>query len=81
MDWIALSLVSAMAQVLRNVSMKSIGHNLDEYINVLGRFFMTLPFAGVVSAAPLISFAGVGKKELPLPVALLNRAFSVMSIS
>ena len=48
MDWIALSLVSAMAQVLRNVSMKSIGHNLDEYINVLGRFFMTLPFAGVV---------------------------------
>tara|TARA_B100000530_G_scaffold41922_1_gene23937 strand:+ start:200 stop:1069 length:870 start_codon:yes stop_codon:yes gene_type:complete len=48
LDWIALSLVSAMAQVLRNVSMKSIGHNLDEYINVLGRFFMTLPFAGVV---------------------------------
>ena len=48
MDWIALSLVSAMAQVLRNVSMKSIGHNLDEYINVLGRFFMTLPFAGLV---------------------------------
>ena len=48
MDWIGLSLVAAMAQVLRNVSMKSIGHSLDEYINVLGRFFMTLPFAGVV---------------------------------
>ena len=48
MDWIALSLIAAMAQVLRNVSMKSIGHSLDEYINVLGRFFMTLPFAGIV---------------------------------
>lgn len=48
MDWVTLSLVSALAQVSRNAAMKSIGHLLDEYINVFGRFFFLLPFAGAM---------------------------------
>ncbi|MEE9276276.1 MAG: DMT family transporter [bacterium] len=51
MLWIALSLVSAMAQVARNATMKRLGHELDEYINVLGRFVFILPFAAAVAAA------------------------------
>ncbi len=47
MDWVAFSVVAALAQVSRNAAMKSIGHKLDEYINVLGRFSFLLPFAAV----------------------------------
>ena len=47
MDWVTLSIIAALGQVLRNASMKSIGHKLDEYINVLGRFAFLLPFAAV----------------------------------
>lgn len=36
---------SALAQVGRNAVMKDLGHSLDEYINVWGRFFFLLPFA------------------------------------
>ena len=47
MDWVTLAVIAALAQVLRNAAMKSIGHKLDEYINVLGRFAFLLPFAAL----------------------------------
>ncbi len=47
MDWVTLSVIAAVGQVCRNAAMKSIGHQLDEYINVLGRFSLLLPFAGL----------------------------------
>lgn len=47
MDWVTLSVIAAVGQVSRNAAMKSIGHQLDEYINVLGRFSFLLPFAGL----------------------------------
>ena len=50
MDWVTLSLVSALAQTSRNATMKSLGHKLDEYINVFGRFFFLLPFAAAAVA-------------------------------
>ncbi len=43
--WLVLALASALFQVLRNTSMKRLGHALDEYINVWGRFTFLLPFA------------------------------------
>jgi drug/metabolite transporter (DMT)-like permease len=43
--WIVLALVAALCQVLRNTAMKRLGHALDEYINVWGRFTFLLPFA------------------------------------
>jgi drug/metabolite transporter (DMT)-like permease len=45
--WFALALVAALCQVLRNTVMKRLGHSLDEYINVWGRFTFLLPFAGM----------------------------------
>src|SRR5262249_60674815 len=42
--WFALALASAFFQVLRNMTMKQLGHRLDEYINVWGRFTFLLPF-------------------------------------
>lgn len=44
--WFLLALLSAFFQVLRNMSMKKLGHSLDETINVWGRFTFLLPFAG-----------------------------------
>src|SRR6266511_3784485 len=44
--WFVLALVAALCQVLRNTVMKRLGHSLDEYINVWGRFTFLLPFAG-----------------------------------
>lgn len=49
--WILLALASALFQVLRNAVMKRLGHSLDEYINVWGRFTFLLPFALVSVAA------------------------------
>lgn len=46
-DWVSLSLAAAFFQVSRNAVMKLLGHELDEYINVFGRFFFLLPFAAV----------------------------------
>lgn len=47
--WFSLALLSALFQVLRNMSMKHLGHTLDETINVWGRFTFILPFlAGFV---------------------------------
>jgi drug/metabolite transporter (DMT)-like permease len=43
--WVGLALLSALFQVLRNMSMKHLGHRLDETINVWGRFTFLLPFA------------------------------------
>jgi len=40
-----LSLAAALFQVLRNTTMKRLGHALDEYINVWGRFTFLMPFA------------------------------------
>jgi drug/metabolite transporter (DMT)-like permease len=43
--WIGLALLSALFQVLRNMSMKHLGYTLDETLNVWGRFTFLLPFA------------------------------------
>src|SRR2546422_659452 len=40
--WLALALAAALFQVLRNTAMKRLGHALDEYINVWGRFTFLL---------------------------------------
>jgi drug/metabolite transporter (DMT)-like permease len=45
MIWLLLALAAALFQVLRNTAMKRLGHALDEYINVWGRFTFLLPFA------------------------------------
>jgi drug/metabolite transporter (DMT)-like permease len=42
--WVGLALLSALFQVLRNMSMKHLGHTLDDPINVWGRFTFLLPF-------------------------------------
>jgi uncharacterized membrane protein len=47
--WFILSLLSALFQVLRNMSMKHLGHRLDDTINVWGRFTFILPFLAVFS--------------------------------
>ena len=52
--WLALALAAALFQVLRNSAMKRLGHALDEYINVWGRFTFLLPFA--LAAALLTSW-------------------------
>src|SRR5437879_6013763 len=43
--WLLLALAAALFQILRNTAMKRLGHALDEYINVWGRFTFLLPFA------------------------------------
>ncbi|OGK98787.1 MAG: hypothetical protein A3E31_08835 [Candidatus Rokubacteria bacterium RIFCSPHIGHO2_12_FULL_73_22] len=43
--WLGLALAATLFQVLRNTAMKRLGHALDEYINVWGRFTFLLPFA------------------------------------
>lgn len=45
--WFGLALLSALFQVLRNMSMKHLGHSLDSTINVWGRFTFLLPFAAI----------------------------------
>ena len=47
--WVVLALAAALFQVLRNTAMKRLGHALDEYINVWGRFTFLLPFALVMA--------------------------------
>ena len=48
--WFVLALLSALFQVLRNISMKHLGHELDDVINVWGRFTFLLPFVALASA-------------------------------
>jgi uncharacterized membrane protein len=45
--WFVFALLSALFQVLRNMVMKRLGHQLDETINVWGRFTFILPFAAI----------------------------------
>ena len=45
--WVALALAAALFQVLRNTVMKRLGHALDEYIIIWGRFTFLPPFAFV----------------------------------
>jgi len=45
--WVIFALGSALAQVLRNMTMKRIGHALDDTINVWGRFALIIPFTAV----------------------------------
>lgn len=47
--WFVLALLSALFQVLRNISMKHLGHELDDVINVWGRFTFLLPFVALGS--------------------------------
>lgn len=47
--WFVLALLSALFQVLRNISMKHLGHELDDIINVWGRFTFLLPFMALGS--------------------------------
>jgi len=49
--WVLLALAAALFQVLRNAVMKRLGHSLDEYINVWGRFTFLLPFALAMAVA------------------------------
>jgi drug/metabolite transporter (DMT)-like permease len=49
--WLVLALASALFQVLRNMTMKQLGHRLDEYINVWGRFTFLLPFTAAMAWA------------------------------
>jgi uncharacterized membrane protein len=61
--WLVLALAAALFQVLRNTAMKRLGHALDEYINVWGRFTFLLPFAllgCVVGGFPTIRPGFVG---------------------
>jgi len=48
--WEALALTAALCQVLRNTVMKRLGHELDEYMAVWGRFTFLLPFAALFVA-------------------------------
>ena len=45
--WEARALTAALCQVLRNTVMKRLGHELDEYMAVWGRFTFLLPFAAL----------------------------------
>ncbi len=56
--WWIFSLASALVQVGRNAVMKDLGHSLDEYINVWGRFSFLLPFA--LAASLVARFPTVG---------------------
>ncbi len=56
--WWLFALASALCQVGRNAVMKNLGHSLDEYINVWGRFFFLLPFA--LMASLVARFPSVG---------------------
>lgn len=58
--WWLFSVASALVQVGRNAVMKDLGHSLDEYINVWGRFFFLLPFA--LAASLVARFPTVGSE-------------------
>ena len=58
--WWIFSIGSALCQVGRNAVMKNLGHSLDEYINVWGRFFFLLPFA--LTASWGAGFPEVGRE-------------------
>ena len=47
--WWIFALLSALASLGRNIIMKDLGHKIDEYSNVLGRFIFILPFSFFLS--------------------------------
>jgi len=87
--WLALALAAALFQVLRNTAMKRLGHALDEYINVWGRFTFLLPFAllgCVVGGVPEIKPGFVGWCALfgvsqTLSTLALSKALKLSEIS
>ena len=56
--WWLFSIASALCQVGRNSVMKNLGHSLDEYISVWGRFFFLLPLA--LAASWIVGFPNLG---------------------
>jgi uncharacterized membrane protein len=87
--WWLFSLASALAQVGRNAVMKDLGHSLDEYINVWGRFFFLLPFALIASLAagfPSVEpeywlYSGLAGFVQVISTLLLSKAFKYGEIS
>ena len=87
--WLALALAAALFQVLRNTAMKRLGHALDEYINVWGRFTFLLPFAllaCVVGGFPTLKPGFVGWCALfgicqTLSTLALSKALKLSEIS
>jgi uncharacterized membrane protein len=87
--WFALALAAALFQVLRNTAMKRLGHALDEYINVWGRFTFLLPFAllgCVIGGFPTIKPGFVGWCALfgvsqTLSTLALSKALKLSEIS
>lgn len=87
--WLGLAVVAALFQVLRNTAMKRLGHALDEYINVWGRFTFLLPFAllgCVVGGFPTIKPGFVGWCALfgvsqTLSTLALSKALKLSEIS
>ena len=82
-------MASALAQVGRNAVMKDLGHSLDEYINVWGRFFFLLPFALIASLAagfPNVGaeywlYSGLAGFVQVISTLLLSKAFKYGEIS
>jgi drug/metabolite transporter (DMT)-like permease len=87
--WLVLALAAALFQVLRNTAMKRLGHALDEYINVWGRFTFLLPFAllgCVIGGVPVIKPGFVGWCALfgvsqTLSTLALSKALKLSEIS
>ncbi len=87
--WLVLALAAALFQVLRNTAMKRLGHALDEYINVWGRFTFLLPFAllgCVVGGFPTLKPGFVGWCALfgvsqTLSTLALSKALKLSEIS
>jgi drug/metabolite transporter (DMT)-like permease len=87
--WLVLAVAAALFQVLRNTTMKRLGHALDEYINVWGRFTFLLPFAlvgCVIGGFPVIKPGFVGWCALfgvsqTLSTLALSKALKLSEIS
>ncbi len=78
--WWVFALASALCQVGRNAVMKKLGHSLDEYINVWGRFFFLLPFA--LAASYIYGIPKVGQAYwLYSLMAGLTQVFSTLLLS
>lgn len=73
--WWIISLVSAASQGARSMVMKDLGHRLDEYISVWGRFLFLMPF--VLAASLLAGFPAIEPFYWPYTIAAgLSQAVS-----
>ncbi|MDH5753180.1 MAG: EamA family transporter [Deltaproteobacteria bacterium] len=87
--WFFLALAGALFQVLRNMSMKHLGHALDNTINVWSRVAFILPFAGAAVMLEGVPVVGEGfwvnsmlfGVTQGLGTLSLSRALSASSIS